>query len=94
MFQLKILGKVPYWGNIFQITTTNNMCCNIGDRTPGLWLFPNSTRVHLVTGGFHKLRKDYNLDINPIKHLDINKEYLFDITRINTNVKNCYKRYY
>lgn len=85
-FQLKILGKVGYWGNIFQINTTNSMCCNIGDRTPGLWLFPNLTRVHLVTGGEDK-KNHYNFSINPTKHLDINKEYLFDITRINTNVK-------
>ena len=86
-FQLKILGKVPQWGNLFHITKTGRNCCGQGDRNPAVWTFPNSTRLHLVTGGYDKKAKNYNLSINPIKELQLNKEYLIEITRINSNVK-------
>jgi len=36
------------WRNIFHFTNTGNNCCNIGDRVPALWIYPNNaTNLHL-----------------------------------------------
>ena len=43
-------GTVTWWGSIFHVTATDNNCCAYGDRVPGLWFMPASTKLYVVDG--------------------------------------------
>jgi len=44
-------GNLPAgWSNIMHFTTTGRNCCSYGDRTPAIWFFPRSTRLHIRCG--------------------------------------------
>jgi len=46
-FWLDISTLSGSWRNIFHFTNTGNNCCNVGDRVPALWIYPdNATNLH------------------------------------------------
>ena len=47
-FLLKIDRISASWRNIFHVSESQKGCCNIGDRTPALWIVPNSTKLLYV----------------------------------------------
>eukprot|EP00041_Stephanoeca_diplocostata_P039419 m.1624312 g.1624312 ORF g.1624312 m.1624312 type:complete len:625 (-) comp25388_c0_seq4:7106-8980(-) len=38
------------YSNIIHMTANRNDCCNPGDRIPGVWFYPNTTRLHSIFG--------------------------------------------
>ena len=44
------LGLVHPWQNILRFTATDHDQGNQGDRIPGVWFYPNTTRLHIVDG--------------------------------------------
>jgi len=48
-FDFVIKGTVGGWGNIVHVTTNEN-CCEPGQRTPAIWLFPGGTQLHVRVG--------------------------------------------
>lgn len=38
------------WGEIVHFTTTGNDCCTPGERMPGIWFIPRTTRLHVRVG--------------------------------------------
>jgi len=46
-FWINITSLSTSWRNIFHFTNTGNNCCNVGDRVPALWIYPNNgTNLH------------------------------------------------
>ena len=46
-FWINITTISSSWRNIFHVTNTNNGCCNVGDRVPGIWISPNKTTLYI-----------------------------------------------
>jgi len=49
-FKITATGTVNDWASIMHFTSTNNNCCSPGDRGPGIWFYPGSTRLHIILG--------------------------------------------
>ena len=41
---------VSEWANIIHVSATGENCCDYGDRIPGIWLYPDSHRLHVRDG--------------------------------------------
>jgi hypothetical protein len=37
----------PDWRNIFHVSNQNVNCCDIGNRVPSMWIYPNNTQLHI-----------------------------------------------
>lgn len=46
-FLLTIKTTYSNWRNIIHVTNDNKDCCNLGERVPALWVWPNSTDLHI-----------------------------------------------
>ena len=64
-FDIKVKGTVSIWSNIFRITASNNNNSGRLDRIVAMWLYGNSTKVHLRTSNSRS--KNYG-DDNKIKY--------------------------
>merc|ERR1712167_547483 len=49
-FTITPTAAVGGWGNIIHITADGGNCCNYGQRIPGVWFYPGSTRLHIRDG--------------------------------------------
>jgi len=49
-FQIQPLGTHSDFNSILRFTSTNNDCCNYGDRWVGMWFPANSYEFHLAMG--------------------------------------------
>ena len=47
-FWINISKLYPSWTNILHVTNNNSNCCEKGDRVPGIWLYPNSSKMLVV----------------------------------------------
>jgi hypothetical protein len=76
-FKINLKATTGDWGSIFHFTSTNNNCCNLGDRSPGIWLFPGSTKLHIILGD---QEKGGNFEIpNSNINIPIGQESLFTL---------------
>ena len=48
-FDIEPTGAIGNWASILHFTTGNN-CCGFGQRSPGIWFFPDNTRLHVRIG--------------------------------------------
>lgn len=88
-FYLTIYEKSPRnkYTNILQLSTTNNSCCERGDRTPGFSIAPDSTKLIVSTGSLSFSNNNYNESIQVDKSLIPDKEYFIIFTRNKSNVQ-------
>lgn len=49
-FDLTVLGIQGNWTNIMRVGTGTGDCCNFGERSPAIWLWPGDTRLHIRIG--------------------------------------------
>eukprot|EP00466_Bigelowiella_natans_P017985 jgi/Bigna1/135750/aug1.30_g10458 len=69
-FKLKVMGIVSGWGSIVHFTTKDN-CCKNGDRVPGIWLKPGTSKLHFRTG----TSPNSNDGCDPTESLGLNRYY-------------------
>ena len=46
-FQIYPYSRVAGWSNILHFSISNRDCCSENDRTPAIWFYPNSLRLHV-----------------------------------------------
>lgn len=46
-FYINITRTAPDWRNIIHVTNDGNNCCSPGQRIPAIWIWPNSTALHI-----------------------------------------------
>ena len=49
-FDINLQGTLPGWGSIIHATATGGNYGQYGDRIPGVWVYPNTTKLHIVAG--------------------------------------------
>jgi hypothetical protein len=84
-FWINIKKLNSNWSSILHITNQNINCCNVGNRVPALWLWPNSTQLLLVTDQQNK----GNTYINSKTIIPLNKKTLVTVT-IDVNKVSIY----
>jgi hypothetical protein len=50
-FRIRPTALEPTWGQVFIVTFTGDALVTPRARSPGVWLFPNSTRLHVAVSG-------------------------------------------
>lgn len=65
-FLINPKGVVGDWGSIVHFTITGNNCCAVGDRAPGIWFFPNTTRFHIRIGDSKDGNWGFDTDAIPL----------------------------
>jgi hypothetical protein len=73
-FNIKPKGLRGGWANILHFTSDGSNCCKLGSRSPAIWLFPNSLRLHIRIGD----SRDGNWGID-VDGLQRNKESSFSL---------------
>ncbi|KAJ2989827.1 hypothetical protein HDV02_004740, partial [Globomyces sp. JEL0801] len=72
-FDLTINGIVPDWANILHLTQTGRNLGTVGDRIPGIWLFPGKAKIYVSQDTVTAINQGY---AEPdVKSLDIGKKY-------------------
>lgn len=51
-FKIHPTGRQGNWASVIRLTTTDNDCCNAGDRMPAIWFGPNNLWLHVRVGDF------------------------------------------
>jgi hypothetical protein len=73
---IKPTGLVNNWASVFLATRTGNDGLKFGDRCPGLWFHPNTTRLHISMIGSdnqnRSLDSGLNLPLNKVTNVTIN----------------------
>jgi hypothetical protein len=69
-FKINLTGTAPNWMNLVHLTSNNSDISGFGSRSPGLWTFPNSTRLHfsMVT------ENNVNFVIDSAEELPLNQD--------------------
>ncbi|KAI8897016.1 hypothetical protein BC833DRAFT_566137 [Globomyces pollinis-pini] len=80
-FDLVINGVVPSWGSILHITQDGNND-KVGDRIPGIWLYPGDTKL-LVSQDSFTSRNQFG---TPGVSLDIGKLYMIRVEIVDQTV--------
>lgn len=71
-FDMIIRGISGDWSNIVHVTSGEN-CCAPGNRTPGIWLWPGETRLHLRLGDSKEGNWGIDTDALPLnKKINVN----------------------
>lgn len=73
-FKIKPLVKPSDWSNILRFTNTTKDCCDLGDRSPAIWLHPNMY-LHVRIGSDKE--GNWGLNTDPIP---LNQETSFRLT--------------
>jgi hypothetical protein len=84
-FWIKVTNLSSDWSSILHITNQNVNCCNIGNRVPALWLYPNSTKLLVVTDSKNK----GNTSISSNTDIKMNTDTFISIN-ININKVDIY----
>jgi len=84
-FLLYISNTYNNWRNIFHISNNNNDCCNIGDRVPGLWIYPKSTRLLLVND-IKMINNNKQVGVSTNDGIRLNRDCFITMTWSNTTV--------
>jgi hypothetical protein len=71
------------WGSILQITATDKDTFTFGDRVPGIWFWPNSTRLHVSLA----TSANQNWSVNTNGELPLNTESTVTVTAENSVIK-------
>ena len=90
-FDIRPLSNKDGWSNIFHNSLTNRNCCDMGDRQPAVWFFPNTTKLHVRCGatgnpglygrtGNNGLDPSYHLPIGKVSHVEI--EFIGEYLRV------------
>ncbi len=61
---IKPTGTVSVWGSIFLATLSGKDGLTFKDRVPGLWFWPNTTRLHISMIGTDNVNRSLNSDLN------------------------------
>ena len=79
-FDIKPLSTKRGWSNIFHNSFTDKNCCDMGDRSPAIWFYSDTTKMHIRTSasgaetnisGNNGLNPTYHLPIGKISHVEI-----------------------
>ena len=74
-FDIRPLSTKGGWTNIFHNSFTNKNCCSMGDRSPAIWFFSNTTKMHVRTSagtiGNNGMNPTYNLPIGKVSHVEL-----------------------
>ena len=62
------------FSSIIHFTFDGNDCCSFGSRTPAIWFWPGSLRLHVIVGAHGEGNWGYNLD-----GCELNKESMFSL---------------
>ena len=46
-FEIKLKGKVKGWSNVVHVLNKDGNCCSTGQRIPALFVFSQSSRLHV-----------------------------------------------
>ena len=72
-----VVNRMPSkWMNVFHMTSTDNDCCNHGDRIPAV--FVNNAKLFHITasvGGNGNFHHDYNFELNTLYHIEIKQDF-------------------
>ena len=84
-----VVNRVPAspWLNVFRMTSTDNDCCNHGDRIPAVSL--NKDKYFEITasvGGNGNFRHNYNFELNTLYHVKIKQEKIVGSTSGNFSI--------
>jgi len=81
-FTINIANVNSNWRNIFHVTSTNNNCCNIGDRVPAIWITAGGQSLHIA----HSITNNGNATFNS-NAIPLNTNTKVDIVWKDQNVK-------
>ncbi|KAJ2991294.1 hypothetical protein HDV02_003864 [Globomyces sp. JEL0801] len=82
-FDMVINGVTNDWGSIMHFSLTGNNYGVVGDRVPGIWLYPKSTMIHIPQDAGTTI----NQHRNPGKELELNKLYHVTVRSVGSTVK-------
>ena len=72
-----VVNRMPSkWMNVFHMTSTDNDCCNHGDRIPAV--FVNNLKLFHIpasVGGNGNFHHDYNFELNTLYHIEIKQDF-------------------
>jgi hypothetical protein len=80
-FNIKPKGLRAGWANIIHFTSDGSDCCKLGSRSPAIWLWPNSLRLHVRIGDSND--GNWGIDIDGLQR---NKESSFTLDCRNKNI--------
>jgi hypothetical protein len=80
-FLINISNTNPNWRNIIHVTNDGNNCCDKGQRSPAIWLWPNESSILIVSGTLNDGNEYFQ---SP--GLPYNKEILVEIIWLKRNV--------
>ena len=80
-FGITVKGAVGGWASIIHVTKGGN-CCDVGQRSPAIWLWPNETRLHVRIGSTQD--GNWGIDTDP---LPIGQKVIFNLTTSGSQVK-------
>ena len=87
-FYLKLYEKTDnLLTNILHISTTNNDCCNKGDRICAIWIEPSSTKLMISTDSLDINTNNFNSIVKTNQSLSIETNYFITFIRNGDNVK-------
>jgi hypothetical protein len=69
---IKPTGLVNAWANVFLATMSGKDGLTFKDRNPGLWFWPNTTRLHISMIGPDNVNRSLNTDLNLPMNKDTN----------------------
>ena len=75
------------WTNVFHMTSTDNNCCNHGDRIPAVFV-GKEKHFHITAsvGGNGNFHHNYNFELNTLYHVKIKQEKMVGSTSGNFSI--------
>jgi hypothetical protein len=80
-FNIQPLGILKEWANIIHFSSDGSDCCKFGSRSPAIWFFPNSLRLHVRIGD----SKDGNWGVD-VDGIQLKKDSSFSLECRDKNI--------
>ena len=71
------------FSSLFHFTRTGKDCCDVGDRMPAIWFWPNTTRLHIRIGD----ASSGNWGVDPEMNLPLNQDTAVEIVANGNSIR-------